>query len=623
MKKIYLLITIVMFSLLSYGQVYLYEDFSAGTMPPSGWSFDGLPNQWSNNPSNNAGGSAPEAMFTYIQQTTTSRFVSPVLDMTGVNNVTLMFKHFYDYYAGGPKIGVATRTNGGAWTNVWEITPTTNIGPKSQVVSMTNVGQSNFQFCFYITGNLYNVDYWFIDNIKLFVPLALDASLEKVDIPKYIATGTSFNVEGTVANEGSTAINSFNVSYTVDGGSPVNFSVTNVNIPLGGTYDFAHPTAINLEEIGSHQIVTTISNVNGGQDLNIENNTITKPVGVVEFVPTKMVLAEEATGTWCQWCPRGTCFMNTMAETYPETWIGVAVHNGDPMVVPEYDNAISQIIPGFAGYPSVTTDRTPGDSDPTDLENAYFRRIEAVSPATITIENYSWNPATRVIAFDLQSEFVANVSADLRYGVIFAEDSLWGTTSQWAQKNSYANNAYGPMCGFESLPSTVPASQMHYDHVARAIIDSPFGTPESIPNPVEIGQVTSYHYEYTLPASWRYEKLHVIGFLSDVQSNEILNATNVISSWIGINNPDFEKQVSLYPNPSAGLTNVSFYMDKSGKASVQIFDTFGKMVYSVDQKLASGENTMKLNTSMLSDGIYILKLTIDNKSISKKLSIAQ
>lgn len=622
MKKIYILFAALVLATVSYGQTYLLEDFGSGAMPPSGWSFEGLPNQWSSSPSSNAGGTSPEAKFTYINQNTTSRLVSPVIDLTGTSNVNLSFKYLYDWYANGPSIGVATRIGAGAWTVAWQVSPTGNQGPKTQVVELSNVSVSNFQFCIFITGNLYNVDYWFIDNIKLFTPLDLDAGLSSVDIPRYVQGGQEFDLKGVVSNEGSTPINSFTVSYTVDGGIAQSYTVVGQNITLGNTYSFTHPTAIVLQDIGSHEIVTTVDNVNGGTDLDPSNNTLSKTVGAVTFVPTKKVLAEEATGTWCGWCVRGICFMDYMAETYPETWIGIAVHNGDPMVNAVYDDAIPGIIPGFAGYPSVTSDRTAGDSDPSELEAGYQRRLSAISPATLDIVNYAWNPDTRLVEFDLQSEFVADINSELRFGVIFVEDSLTGTTSQWNQANYYAGGSNGAMCGFESMPSTIPAAQMHYDHVAREILDSPFGTEGSLPAEIALGSVITYHYSYTIPEGWNYGKLHIVGFLLDMTTGEVMNANNEISTYVGINSPIFEQGVSVYPNPANDFMNISFMLNQPEVAGVEIFDLFGKKVAAVTgHEYAEGQNLIRISNEGIANGMYLIKLQIGNRAITRKISV--
>jgi hypothetical protein len=621
MKKVYVLLFSMLITALSYGQVYLYEDFSEGTFP-AGWTKEGVPAQWSISPSTSAGGEAPELKFTYIQQNTTSRVISPVIDMTGIDDAVLSLKHFYDYYSAGVTIGVATRFGTGEWQVAWQLAPSSNQGPKTQIVQLTDIGQADFQFSIFISGNLYNVDYWFIDDIKLFSPLALDAVLSSVDVPKFVEGGTSFSLKGKVMNEGTTNITSYDVSYTVNGGPEQVYSVTGINLALGAIHNFTHNIPINVGEPGPYEIVVTVDNVNSGQDLNMENNTITKLVSAVPYLPAKKVLAEEATGTWCGWCPRGTCNMNYMAETYPETWIGVAVHNGDPMVVADYDGAMGGIIPGFAGYPSVTTDRTSGDSDPSDLEAGYLRRINAISPATIAIVNAAWNPETRELSFDLESEFVAAVNSELRFGVIFTEDGLSGTSSQWAQANYYSGGGQGVMCGFETLPNPVPAAQMVYDHVARKILDTPYGTPNSLPTEIAAGETVSYHYSYVLPDTWNYDNLHVIGFLVDSETKEILNAENVISSWVGVESGLFDKAVTVYPNPAGDFTKIDFTLNQASKARVDVYDMFGKLVYSVkESNLPAGKNSITVQSNTFTNGMYVMKLTIGNNVVSRKISI--
>jgi len=626
MKKLYSLISAMCMAILSYGQVYLAEDFSSGLMPPTGWTIDGQAAQWSNSATNKAGGTAPEAMFTYKQVVATSRLISPVVNMTGVTApVTLMFKHMYDWYANGPKIGVAKRFGTGAWTTVWEETPTGNVGPETVVLSLSNIGQSNFQFCFYLTGNLYNLDYWYIDDIKLYIPLALDAKLVSVDLPPYVQMGADLMMTGKVGNEGSSPITSFDVSYTVDGGTPAVYSVSGVNIALGETYEFTHDTPINLSDAGSHTIVTIVDNVNAGIDQDMTNNTMTSTVGVVPFIPPKKVIGEEATGTWCGWCVRGICYMDYMKETYPYSWIGVAVHDGDPMTNTVYDDAMGSIIPNFPGYPSGTIDRSGANYyDPEEFEAGYLDRMGAISPGTLDIVNFSWDPGSRVVSFDVQSEFVVDVANELRFGAIITEDSLYGTSSDWGQANYYSGGGQGPMCGFESLPNPIPASQMVYNHVAREILDTPFGTQGSITAPVMAGSTKTYTYTYTLPAEWQYDKLTFIGFLLDMSTHEILNSNSLMTTFVGTRENQQDVTVSVFPNPSSNFANVIFLLKKSEKVMLSLYNSQGEMVYSEKARIyGSGENKIRLNNENMSNGLYIMKLTIGNETITRKISIVK
>jgi len=175
-----LLITLVFLVHLSHSQIFLNEDFSTGEMPPAGWQIEVAPDQWTANSSANAGGAAPEARFQWVNEVGTSKLISPPIDLSGLNKVNFQFDHFYDDYEGdGPSVGVATRSGNGVWTSVWHITPEQNIGPETVSLEISNddVGQPDFQICCYVQGNFFNLDYWYIDNIKLFFPNELDITI--------------------------------------------------------------------------------------------------------------------------------------------------------------------------------------------------------------------------------------------------------------------------------------------------------------------------------------------------------------------------------------------------------------------------------------------------------------
>ena len=213
--KLVLVSAMVFASFLATGQTFIYENFSSGQMPPQGWSLAGLSQQWSISQSNNAGGTAPEAMFSYINQNTTTRLISPSIDLTSLTTISLNFRHYYDFYSNpAPKLGVATRANPMAtWSSVWEISPTGNVGPVQVNVDISNssVGSSTFQFCFYLTGNMYNLDFWYLDDVILINPLNLDGFLVSLSqTPVYFSLPTE--VKGTIMNAGVSPINSAEVA---------------------------------------------------------------------------------------------------------------------------------------------------------------------------------------------------------------------------------------------------------------------------------------------------------------------------------------------------------------------------------------------------------------------------
>jgi len=395
-----------------------------------------------------------------------------------------------------------------------------------------------------------------------------------------------------------------------------------VNVTMGQSSPWAHTVPLVFTEPGTYSVVVDVQNVNGGSDLNPDNDTLNTYVAAVPWVPVKKVFTEEATGTWCGWCVRGICFMDYMAETYPDTWIGAAVHNGDPMVNSAWDNAIPNIIPNFPGYPSGTIDRAGSDYwDPQDFEQGYLQRITAISPASVGIVNFIYNPSTRVVGFDVQSEFIVDVYNDLRFAAVILEDSVWGTSSQYNQANYYSGGGQGPMCGFESMPDPIPATDMHYDHVGREILDGPYGTAGSITIPATAGSVQSHYYSYTLPADWVFEKLTFVGLLMDNTTGEILNANNVVT-WLGENELTKSIDLKVFPNPFGSTASVTFSLDQPQDVKVRMLDMLGRTAYTAKTRhYPGGDNTIKLDGSTLEKGLYIVELTVGNQTYTKKVSV--
>lgn len=438
-----------------------------------------------------------------------------------------------------------------------------------------------------------------------------DMEMMELDIPFYAALNDDIDIMGKAKNRGSETITSFDVSYTIDGGAAEVYSVTGVNIATGAIYDFTHGTPVSFSVEGSYAIEVTIENLNGNVDENPSDNTMTQSVGVVPFIPVKKVFGEEATGTWCGWCPRGAVALDYMAETYPENWIGVAVHNGDPMVNAVYDAGIA---PHIGGYPNGLVDRAVGGINPSDFEDNYFTRIDAITPATLEISVVDWDESTRELIFDVSSEFVVGINSELRFNAIIAEDSLYGTSSNWAQANYYSGGDYGVMGGFELLANPVPADQMKYDHVAREILGGWDGTPNSLPTTISAGDIVSHTYTYTVPADIRIDKMTIIGLLIDQSTGEVLNANSThIELNVGIEEVT-ESDLIVYPNPATDHINIAADMEIQ---SMTVYNNVGQVVFvkSIES------NSYKLNTNNFKNGLYVIQLETENGTITKRIVI--
>jgi len=80
--------------------------------------------------------------------------------------------------------------------------------------------------------------------------------------------------------------------------------------------------------------------------------------------------------------------------------------------------------------------------------------------------------------------------------------------------------------------------------------------------------------------------------------------------------------VSVYPNPVADEAIVAFSLANDSKVAVRIVDVQGKEVVNVAEKtMKAGEQTMKINTSDLANGIYFVKITDGTATTNIKLVV--
>ncbi|MDP2237811.1 MAG: T9SS type A sorting domain-containing protein [Bacteroidales bacterium] len=374
MRKFFTFLIAIFVAQLSFGQTFVNENFSGTAWPPAGWSFDGLPGQWARSATANAGGAAPEARFTYIAQTTTTRFVSPAFDLSSITDVTLTFKYFYDWYANGVTFGVAKRFGTtGTWEIAWSVLPTGNQGPKTQVVDFTNIGQAGFQFCFFLQGNLYNIDYLYIDDVKLFKRENLDAGLQSLDVPSYFLGER--NVSGKIANEGITTLTSFDVNYSINDGEAITTSFGGLNITTGNTFDYTCVQPLNLNP-GLYSLKVWVSNVNGvAVDDNPSNDMITKNVGVPTQTLQRRPLFEEFTSSTCAPCASFNNsvfnpFVNQNGENialikYQMSWPAP----GDPYYTAE--GGVRRVYYGVSAVPQLFTEGKGVATSAAAVNNAY------------------------------------------------------------------------------------------------------------------------------------------------------------------------------------------------------------------------------------------------------------
>lgn len=95
-------------------------------------------------------------------------------------------------------------------------------------------------------------------------------------------------------------------------------------------------------------------------------------------------------------------------------------------------------------------------------------------------------------------------------------------------------------------------------------------------------------------------------------------ATNNV---LGVNDPAKEIIVSVYPNPADDRLNVTAGETLKGRVKIEISNLLGETVYVNEIPDIRAKSSFSINTTSFKEGLYVLKISSDAGSISKKIVI--
>ena len=609
----------------SFGQG-LTENFDAVTAPglPTGWTTSNASGgdafETGTSANANAGGYWPvpaHGQFAMANDDvcnctmTTVYLTSPSMDFSTATGMGLKYSCVDDGTYGGNPHSVEVSTDGGStWNTIYTHTFNPNIVWEDVTVALANTdNQPDVRFRFkYDDGGSWATGVA-IDDVVVEALPAVEVAVSGVNLVRYAALNANSVLSVDVTNLGANTITSLEIDWN-DGMSHI--QTINTNIAPGATTSVAHPDAVTYAAAVERTINVSINAANGGPDDDASNNNGQALHNTLSQATNKAVVIEEGTGTWCGWCPRGAVAMDYMVSTYPNDFIGIAVHNGDPMTVTAYDNGAD-----ISGFPGCNVDRVLLDASVSQsaFQQYYNDRVNLGVPANI---GATVSGTGSSVTIDASATFYTPVSsANFRLGVVIVENGVTGTTSGYAQANYYSGGTTA-MGGYESLPDPVPAAQMVYDHVGRALLGGYSGQAGSVPATITDGTVANYSFNYTVPSTSTRANMKAVVMLLDLTTGEIVNATEVSIAEAGIDNID-EISLEVYPNPASDIVNVSF--EAEGDYTITITDLAGREVATQSLSNLTGSQKIAVPTNDLNSGNYIISVATAGASYSQVLVI--
>ena len=88
---------------------------------------------------------------------------------------------------------------------------------------------------------------------------------------------------------------------------------------------------------------------------------------------------------------------------------------------------------------------------------------------------------------------------------------------------------------------------------------------------------------------------------------------NSVNCFGGISDQIQETNLSAYPNPTTGITTVSIELLLNTESKIEIYNLSGSLVQSEKINITSGDTKKQIDISNLTSGIYLLKVSANNK----------
>ena len=347
------------------------ESFDSAEMP-EGWYFIGEgADNFKINTTNNAGGDPNELYFKSSPIVTAGiHLVMGSADLTNVDALGLSFKHNLNNAQLSSTIGIATSSdNGTTWNTGWSKTYTdaSSSGQYNinETIKTSDMGKDNVLICLFYEGNTYNFNKWFFDDISIF-PLSddIDLQLSSINVNNTIQSG-NIEIGFIVSNISGNEVTSFEASYEIEGYDIVT-ETFNIAIAPNQQQNVTFKETVNLLP-GTHEIKVNVISVNGEEDANLDNNSMTKEIKTFMKTLERTPMIEHFSSSTCINCiPVDTTLLKlTHANEgrytyvkYPWNYPGL----GDKYYL-EDCNIRGQYY-GVTGVPSITFDGTTTTKQP-------------------------------------------------------------------------------------------------------------------------------------------------------------------------------------------------------------------------------------------------------------------
>jgi hypothetical protein len=79
--------------------------------------------------------------------------------------------------------------------------------------------------------------------------------------------------------------------------------------------------------------------------------------------------------------------------------------------------------------------------------------------------------------------------------------------------------------------------------------------------------------------------------------------------------------LNLFPNPANTTLTINYFTPSMENTSIEIYDMMGQLVNTINVNANQGFNSRELDLTSMSNGVYFLKVTQNNNTLTKKFVV--
>ena len=435
-----------------------------------------------------------------------------------------------------------------------------------------------------------------------------DMSVTGITNASYLVLANApYIITGTIRNLGATPVTSFTLNYKINNGTTVSAPITASIAPLA-TYSFSHPTTWAPAAAGNYTIEAWATDINGSNaDMQLTNDRKTKEVSVLANVAQRTVLHEVFTSATCPPCKTGNANLHTITQANPGKSIDIKYQQNYPNAGNDpYQTSESIARHNWYGINSIPRMEVDGGWDgnansyTTSLLNN-FRSKPALVNITVTQTVVGHTVTAQAVIDPIGNNIPSN---NLVAHMVITEKRT--------VKNKRSN---GETEFFDVMKKMMP----NENGTAIAPLNA---------SPVTISQT------YTFPSPVQLigpkqlfpdsvenlNNLEVVVFLQDKVTKEVFQAAKSVNIKSAVPENILAASLSVYPNPTNGIVNVTFAAEKAENTTLEIYNAVGAKVWGTSFKASEINGKMiDADLSNQPNGFYFLNLKYGDQVLTKKI----